>query len=167
MRYFNYLKYVLLHKYYVYRAWQLYQLEIGFTYVTFWQIFWHDIDKFYPKNFIPYAQTFYAPDGSKQYNETLDFNLAWLRHQKFNKHHYQYWAVIMDRGEVIPLPIPSKHFQEMLIDWIGASWAINGSPEKVLEWWNNTKEVKKNFIHISNHHEADIILKLIFGDEYV
>lgn len=164
LRYYNYLQYVLKHKYYVYLAWKLYQLELGYTYVTFWQILWHDIDKFYPHNFIPYARTFYKPDGTKQYDETTEFNLAWLRHQKFNKHHYQYWVVIMDRGDIIPLRMPREYFQEMIIDWIGASWAINGSPEKVLEWWTNTKETKQKFMCKDVFICADVVLKMIFGE---
>ncbi len=159
-RYINYLKYVLWHKYYVYLSYKIYK-KLFSTQVTLWQILWHDIDKFYPKNFIPYARTFYKPDGTKQYDETVEFNLAWLRHQKFNKHHYQYWVVIMDRGEIMPLEIPEKYFDEMLIDWMGASWASNGSYKTVVDWWSNTKESKRQFMCQSNFIKADARLWLL------
>lgn len=160
MRYFNYLKYVLLHKWFVYQAYLIYRKSFSTT-VSFWQIIWHDFDKFYPHNFIPYARTFYKSDGSKQYDETTEFNLAWLRHQKLNKHHYQYWVVIMDRGEVVPLEIPKKYFDEMLIDWMGASWANNGSPYAVIDWWSNTRESKRQFIYESDFRCIDLTILVL------
>lgn len=160
IRYIKYFKYVCLHKWYVYQAYLIYKKNFS-TDVTIWQIIWHDMDKFYPQNFIPYAKCFYTPDGEVQYKETDEFNLAWLRHQKLNKHHYQYWCVIMDRGVILPLEIPPKYFDEMLIDWIGASWAITGDPSNVFGWWRTTKHEKEDFIDSFNFIKANNRLGLL------
>lgn len=82
--YINYLKYVLRHKYFVF----IECLKLG---VPLWIAILHDWDKFMPDEFFPYVHTFYAPDGSKQYKESVEFAHAWMLHQHRNKHHWQYW----------------------------------------------------------------------------
>ena len=54
----------------------------------------HDWTKFRPSEWFRYAQTFYKPDGSKQYVESPEFAYAWMLHQHRNKHHWQYWLKI-------------------------------------------------------------------------
>jgi hypothetical protein len=45
------------------------------------------------------------------------FDSAWNIHQKRNKHHWQYWVLIMDNGSIEALDIPEKYIKEMLCDW--------------------------------------------------
>src|SRR5690348_6686157 len=83
-RHWAYLKYVLRHKWFVFQE----CLKLG---VPFWIALLHDWDKFLPDEWLPYARTFYKPDGSKQYVESAAFTIAWMKHQHRNKHHWQYW----------------------------------------------------------------------------
>jgi len=55
----------------------------------------HDLSKFLSSEFIPYARNFYGdyPDVKQA------FDVAWLHHQKANKHHWQYWLLQYDNGE--------------------------------------------------------------------
>ncbi len=135
MRHIQYLKYVLRHKGFVLLA----SLRIG---ASIWSAITHDASKFRPSEWIPYARCFYAPDGSKQYKEDSSFSLAWNDHQKRNKHHYQYWVILWDRGEYEPLEMPRKYILEMIADWMGAGRAITGKWE-VKQWYENNKEKMK------------------------
>lgn len=131
MRHLNYLKYVLRHKWFVLLA----SIRIG---APLWGAIIHDLSKFRPSEWIPYARCFYAPDGSKQYKKDLTFTVAWNDHQKRNKHHYQYWVILWDRGEYETLDMPRKYILEMVADWMGAGRAITGRWE-VKEWYEKNK----------------------------
>ena len=128
-----YLKYVLRHKWYVARGARLVR---G---VPFWRVVFHDWDKFFPDEWFAYVHTFYAPDGSKQYKETRRFARAWNYHQKRNRHHWQYWLITWDRGTTEALQMRRSDVLEMLADWIGAGWAINGSPNP-RPWYEANRE---------------------------
>ena len=54
MRHLNYLKYVLRHKWFVLLA----SIRIG---APLWGAIIHDLSKFRPSEWIPYARCFYAP----------------------------------------------------------------------------------------------------------
>lgn len=94
-RHCKYLRYVLIHKWYVFRA--------GCTLGIPWLALLHDNSKFMPDEWRWYARHFYAPDGSKQTwlgkdgffvdseNDTK-FDRAWLKHIRRNKHHPQHWV---------------------------------------------------------------------------
>jgi hypothetical protein len=123
---------------------------------SLWLALIHDLSKFYPSEWFPYARTFYKTDGSKQYNETAEFAKAWNYHQKRNKHHYQYWLITWDRGKTEPLEMPIKYVKEMVADWMGAGRAINGKWE-VGEWYNKNKK------NILLHPDTKFMVKLIIG----
>jgi hypothetical protein len=118
-RHWQYLKYILRHKWYVFLA----ACNLGIPLLGIL----HDWSKFKPAEWLPYARTFYNKDGSKRYEEYPEFTAAWLHHQKRNKHHWQYWMVTWDRGTTECLPMPDKYRKEMLADWIGAGRAL-GKP---------------------------------------
>lgn len=84
-RHIAYLKAVIRHKWYVFLA----CLQFG---VPIWTALLHDWDKFLPDEWLPYARTFYKPNGEKQYVESVEFARAWMLHQHRNKHHWQYWV---------------------------------------------------------------------------
>lgn len=158
-RHLAYLKYVLRHKWYVFWA----CLELG---VPIWIALLHDWDKFLPDEWVPYARTFYKPDGSKQYVESVEFARAWMLHQHRNKHHWQWWLnagrvalprtniMVWDRGNPSILigervwdwdgeisirePMPAVYRREMLADWIGAGKAL-GKPN-TWEWYEDNKD---------------------------
>lgn len=86
-RHLAYLRAVCRHKWFVFLA----CLQMG---VPLWSAILHDWDKFLPDEWLPYARTFYKPNGEKQYVESVDFARAWMKHQHRNKHHWQYWLGI-------------------------------------------------------------------------
>ncbi|NMO97014.1 hypothetical protein HII30_14705 [Paenibacillus lemnae] len=73
----------------------------------------HDMSKFKPVEFFPYAHKFY----SKRKDELTDsrWKKAWLHHQNHNKHHWEYWIVNKHTQEA--LPMPRKYWVEMVCDW--------------------------------------------------
>lgn len=139
-RHWQYLKYVLRHKWYVFQE----CLKLG---VPIWIALLHDWDKFLPDEWLPYARTFYAPDGTKQYVESADFTRAWLLHQNRNKHHWQFWMITWDRGTTECLPMPDVFRREMLADWRGAGRAITGKDD-TYKWYI------QNYHKIQLHHDT-------------
>lgn len=102
-RHWQYLKYVTRHKWYVFLA----CLRLR---VPLWIALFHDWDKFMPDEWFPYARTFYAPDGSKRYVESVDFAHAWMKHQHRNKHHWQYWLWITIADHNFGMPIREGNY---------------------------------------------------------
>ena len=131
-RHKEYLKYVLRHKWFVLVA----SWKIG---ASIWRALIHDLSKFTPKEWFPYAEAFYAPDGKKHYNPNEMFDYAWNHHQKQNKHHWQYWLLTQDEEEPKTLAMPRKYILEMVADWMGAGKAITGEWE-ILEWYEKHKD---------------------------
>ena len=136
-RHIAYGRYVLIHKWHVFWACLSYGVPI-------WAALFHDLDKFLPDEWFPYARTFYAPDGSKQYIESEAFTLAWNFHQKRNRHHWQFWLITWDRGVTEPLPMPDVYRREMLADWIGAGRAIAAGNGQIWLMTNTCDWYEKN-----------------------
>ena len=135
-RHWQYLKYVLRHKWYVLLA----GLKIGVPLLT---LIFHDWDKFLPDEWFPYARTFYTPTGKKQYSpDGTNFDVAWLKHQNRNKHHWQYWMITWDKGNTECLPMPDRWKKEMLADWRGAGKAITGKDNLEDWYWANRDNIK-------------------------
>ena len=59
--------------------------------------FTHDLSKFNPLEFIPYAKKFYGNIDVDFNKINKQFNKAWKHHYKNNKHHHEYW-----NGKSIP-----------------------------------------------------------------
>jgi len=141
-KYLKYLNYVLRHKYYVF-------IECAKERIL-WRGLVHDLSKFLPSEFFPYANYFYGEEGSdirKGRDETgyynadntgdEKFDYAWLLHQKRNKHHWQYWVLPMDNGGFKILEMPLKYRKEMLCDWKGAGRA-QGTPN-TRKWYEKNQ----------------------------
>lgn len=159
-RHVNYLKYVLRHKFFVFLA--------GIRlHVPILSLLAHDWDKFKPDEWIPYARTFYAPDGASQYTESPEFAHAWMLHQHRNEHHWQFWlnagkknisdtrVFVWDRGEASGIlndghvfkwtdeitvrgPMSENATREMVADWVGAGRALGFNDPK--GWYEKNKE---------------------------
>jgi hypothetical protein len=133
-RHISYGKYLLRHKYFVFRE----SLKLG---VPLLAALIHDWDKLLPWMWIAYANTFYNEDGTaRQSDESSphpNYDYAWLAHQKRNKHHWQAWVIVMDGGDVKPLTMPERHIREMIADWRGAGKAL-GFPDTIA-WYNKNK----------------------------
>jgi len=100
------------------------------------QAIMHDMSKFLPSEWFPYTNYFY---GIKDKNS---FYYAWFKHQKRNKHHWQWWVLRLDDGGVKAVPMPDKYRREMLADWRGAGKA-KGLSDNTKEWYllNSTKMI--------------------------
>jgi hypothetical protein len=142
----SYLKYLLHHKWFVFLACR--KLE-----VSLWRAVVHDWHKFLPSEWFAYVNTFYDKNGNKRYFETPAFSKAWNYHQKRGKHHWQYWVLIWDRGDLLPLEMPHRFVREMVADWMGAGRAITGKWE-ALEWYEKNKEKIKLHPHTRNLAET-------------
>jgi len=127
-RYINYFKYVFRHKWFVLYA----GIKLN---ASLWRLITHDMSKFKPSEFIPYANTFYTSDGASQWNVHKNYRRSWNAHMKNNPHHWQYWVYPNDDGSEVILDMPEKYMLEMVADWMGAGRAIHGKWE-VVHWYN-------------------------------
>ncbi len=112
----EYLAYIIRHKVAVFRAGRHFGAPL-------FRLIIHDWTKFLPSEWFPYARYFYGP---KVYRNEELFEQAWNLHQKRNKHHWQYWACILedfDEPPIYCLKIPDKYIREMVADWTGAGMA--------------------------------------------
>jgi len=74
----------------------------------------HDLSKFSPKEFFPYARKYFSGSAPTAADE-LEWKYAWLHHQRRNKHHWEYWVLNPNTGEAVPMP--RKFMLEMVCDW--------------------------------------------------
>jgi hypothetical protein len=116
---------VLRHKWFVFLAGR--RVRIGL-----WLRITHDLSKFLPCEFAPYARLYC---GERRGEPDFDYLNAWLHHQNHNKHHHQYWVLRNRENEV--LPMPEIYIREMIADWLGASRAYTGS-------WDATEWIRQN-----------------------
>ena len=137
LKYFIYFKYLFKHKYYTCKAcWKK---------GLYWQGIVHDLSKLLPDELIPYVNFFEHPPKRKEtgYCKPTDtgdkaFDMAWLYHQKRNRHHWQYWCCPKNEGGLEILPMPHKYRLEMLADWWSASMA-QGYGGKSKDWYEENK----------------------------
>lgn len=142
----QYLNYVLRHKWHVFLWCCRYGIPIAGIV--------HDLSKLTPSEWFPYVDKFYGgkwPErhygdvrgalGDKYTQPWVDarFDEAWNHHQKRNPHHWQYWILLEDSGAVKPLNMPLRYRKEMLADWRGASIAINGK-DNTREWYRANRD---------------------------
>lgn len=184
-RHWQYLKYVLRHKWFVFQA----GLKIG---VPIFILIFHDWDKFLPDEWFPYARTFYKSNGEKHYENSIEFARAWMKHQHRNKHHWQYWlnvdgiplhltnVLVWDKGNAQEIvernsggetyyelrdidsnrmtkrQMEHKYVLEMIADWRGAGRAITGK-DNIVEWYDS------NYNNIKLHSMSRYVLDVELG----
>lgn len=142
MKYTKYLKYLIKHKWFV----MIECFKVG----LYWRGIVHDMSKFLPNEFFPYTKFFYGGMTiDKKCITTTDieiaFNLAWLKHQKRNKHHWQWWILLGDDGQTRIFEMPHKYRLEMLCDWNGAGRA-QGLGDNTKKWYKENKDnIKLHF----------------------
>jgi hypothetical protein len=140
MKYIRYLWYVVKHRWFVtVECWRR---------GLYWRGLVHDLSKFRPSEFLPYAEHFYGRrrgrgrDGTGYYKPTDTgdpaFDRAWFLHQKRNDHHWQWWIFPEDGGAPLILAMSHAARVEMVCDWIGASRAQGGDGD-VRPWYRANK----------------------------
>ena len=168
-KYLWYFAYVMKHKWFVFLAcWKRRRYVRGLI----WRGIVHDLSKFLPSEFGPYARHFYGRDlkesngAYKPYdtgNAAFD-RAVWL-HLRRNSHHWQRWIRPNQRdpenpenAALTPLPIPVLYCVEMFCDWEGAHRAkkTEGSPE---DWWN----VQRKMMHLDT--ETRFFIDSLFAFE--
>jgi hypothetical protein len=158
---YNYLKYVLRHKWFVF--WACLQTKAGI-----WLGIIHDLSKFSRAEWVPYVHQFFNYDGSKRdvrdktgaydpAKQSMSFQMAWMNHQR-NKHHWQSFVSIGDGGTLTPMKMPIKYIREMVADWIGAGRAQN-SKTTPQQWYEANKD--KMVLHPESRQEIENILRSI------
>lgn len=178
MKHLKYLWYVIRHKWYVFI--ECCKLGIPIRGIL------HDLSKFKPSEWLPYVNKFYGnyPEFKKMLGNLkatytgktkeqieIEFDKAWLHHQKNNKHHWQYWILQKDSGEQTLLEMPDKYKKEMLADWIGAGKSINGTNEVKKWYWLNKDKMTLNpftrsWIQDNIYSEMDwIVLDKLVNEE--
>ena len=103
--YWQYLKYVIRHKWHV--------LIECFWIKQYLHAIMHDVSKFFPSEFVPYAKHFYGHHDRDVHTKDQEFEVAWLLHQHRNKHHWDYWV----KSDGKPVPMPAKYISQMIADW--------------------------------------------------
>lgn len=165
MKYLRYLRYIFLHKWFVFVA--------GLrTKAPILNLIVHDLSKFRRDEFFPYADYFYdKPLQEKEKKDALEFftvdsaapfgyhtkdrfNKAWLLHQRRNPHHWQFWLLLNDDGTTIPLPMPDELACEMVADWLGAGRTLTGE-------WGAKEWYLKNRDHIMLHPDTEFIVEVL------
>ena len=169
MKTLKYLKYLIVHKYYV--------AKFCFRFGLYWRGLIHDWSKLLPDEFIPYREYFYGDheswrdlsgdmklhipfDKTKEF-WSAQFSYAWLRHIHRNDHHFQHFILRNDDRSVMPLQMPYKCVQEMVADWCGAGVAITGK----LEVWNWYDKNRDNILlHPTSRAAAEHLIMQIKND---
>ena len=161
----QYLSYVLRHKWYVFVE----CCRLG----IFWRGLVHDLSKFRPDEWFPYAEYFnggpHIPAVEmRDYHFRLglrskeeverDFDTAWLHHIHRNPHHHQYWVLREDSGQVKCLPMPEQYLREMLADWRGAGKAQRNLDDTRTWYLKNRQKMRL-------HPSAEAWLEEMLGGE--
>jgi hypothetical protein len=89
-KHFQYLWYILRHKWFVFLA----GIKIG---APIWRLIVHDLSKFRPSEWFAYVNFFYGKKIESLAKDRQEaFDRAWLHHQRRNPHHWQYWVLTED-----------------------------------------------------------------------
>lgn len=108
--------------------------------------FTHDLSKFNPIEFKPYANYYYG-NGDKP-----TFDYAWLHHQRKNKHHWDYWV----KGSGKAIPMPDKYIKQMICDWNGMSRKFGDTAQEY--YISNIEDIN---VHIDTRIKIELMLGLI------
>lgn len=143
---FEYLSYLFRHKFYVFKA----GLKLN---VSLWRLIVHDWSKlFFINEFIGYKNWFYKNGNYPFY--------AVNHHQKFNKHHWQYWLLVREDGSYLPLDIPHIYLKEMVADWAGSGRVKSGYWD-LAEYYTLNKE--KIIISKQTRQIVEILIDNFYG----
>lgn len=103
------------------------------------QIRLHDKSKYFDTEYNAYLDYFYPDKNSSKSKKAVDlaFDIAWYNHQKRNPHHWQYWLLIRDEGEIVPLDMDVIFIVEMICDW--SSFHYTDLSSTAHKWYHDNK----------------------------
>jgi hypothetical protein len=147
MIYVRYAASVLLHKWYVFLAGR----RLG---VPLRQLLVHDLSKFSPAEFGPFARRFGRGTGGKLEHETepAEWRAAFEHHWIHNPHHWEYWAG--GDGSFLSA-MPEEYAREMVADWAGASRAYTGS-WSIKDWYAKNTRLQ---LHATTRARVERLIK--------
>jgi len=93
----------------------------------------HDESKDSEAEYGPYDRYFYGSGAQEE------FDYAWLHHIHNNPHHWQYWLLHEDDGDVKALDMPEKYLIEMICDWWSFSFK-SGNLYEIFDWYKEHKD---------------------------
>jgi len=139
-KYLSLLKYIIIHKVHVF---------IGLAKLGLWkQAFFHDLSKFRPDEFFPYAERFYGTGKNKK-----EFQKAVFLHHSRNPHHWEYWVTSINGNDTLERKIPLKYLYEMYVDWTSAN-KLNKMKISVKEWYL----MNKNKIRMNKESQNELMM---------
>lgn len=157
MIYWEQLKSLLVHKWYVFLAGRW----VG---VPLWRRIIHDWSKFAPVEFINYARYKYGVKSIEGWAE------AWLHHLHHNPHHPEHWILSWwgnpdfydDLGEhlgsfITLLPIPETYVRELVADMMATSKEVSGS-------WDISAWLNQNGPDMHLHDETVILIDRVMKE---
>lgn len=115
----------------------------------------HDRSKYQKDEYDAYLNYFYPDRNNKK--DSKAFDEAWLLHQKRNPHHWQYWCLIRDEGEVVPMDMPFEYICEMLCDWSSFQFVFDPK-SNANKWYNDNK--KKTILSDKTRKEVERLLDI-------
>lgn len=136
MKYLLFFNYLIHHKWYVFVECCRYGVP--------WRGICHDISKFRPGEFIAYADYYYDNHINTDQahkpavRDDSPHFLAWLIHQKRNRHHWQWWILHQENSNTTVIPMSDQYIKEMVADWRGAGKA-QGKPD-TMAWYKANRD---------------------------
>lgn len=125
----DYGSYLIPHKYYVYRAGSQLELPLSRTLK-------HDLSKFRPDEWSPYANWFNGPEGlhgTKNREVFLDWRKAVQKHYGRNEHHWRPKHLTPDQ-----VSLDAK--LESIADWYGVQRAKGDTKKNFKNWFEQKKD---------------------------
>ncbi|MGX4600275.1 DUF5662 family protein [Faecalimicrobium sp. JNUCC 81] len=169
--YFGYLTYVLEHKKNVFKTcWKRGLYLHAFT---------HDLSKFRPSEFVPYAKWFYGKEGKelesfiKKWDNKIEdvdfdklkernrrckvyFKYAWCDHYERNKHHWNHWFnPITNKCKRMPY----KYIMQMICDWEAMALKFGDTAQQF--YMNNYDKIE---LSVESRCDLEFELGLIPGE---
>ena len=128
-----------------------------------WQGLRHDLSKYSPTEFVVGAR-FYQGDRSPNAVErdVLGYSTAWLHHKGRNRHHYEYWVDIAEKGDnrLVGKRMPVRYVVEMFCDRVAACKVYKGDAytcDSALAYYNLEHSAGMPAIH----PDSDALLLLM------
>lgn len=157
-------EYIMEHKYNVLRGFEWMHAHMsGITSEKTWELAeylcanMHDYSKNSEEEYDAYDRYFY---GSRSYENTQEFNKAWLHHIHNNPHHWQHWILIQDDKDkgMVCLDMPDEYIIEMVCDWWSFSWKQQNLME-IFNWYDERKDYIQ--LSVATRAKVELILKTL------
>jgi hypothetical protein len=101
----------------------------------------HDLSKFSPAEFFPYADRFFSNE-ERTAKKDAAFHKAVLHHYQHNEHHPEHWVI---NGEAMPMA--DEAMLEMLCDWSAMDQARGGGYNETRQWFILNRTQLKELLH--------------------